>query len=116
MLASVLVPLLGHLLAYYGEANYERFLALSSFLIGSAHVIFLVLKQQVGSDGVLANQWMLVMPCLTIGCGHALQATVSGPLVNKIVSKKLIPKVFSLMKITEGCILAAALYVYGHVR
>ena len=88
MLASILVPLLGHLLAYYGEANYEKFLALASFLIGFAHVLFLILKQKVESDGILTQQYLLVIPCLVIGCGHALQATVVGPLVNKLVSKK----------------------------
>ena len=72
MLASVLVPILGHLLAYYGEHNYEKFLTLSSCLVGAAHVSFLLLKQHVEEDGILTEKYLIVLPCFLIGCGHAL--------------------------------------------
>ena len=53
IVASILVPILGHIIAYYGEDNYEKFLALAPACIGLGHVVFLVLKDYVGPDGIL---------------------------------------------------------------
>lgn len=47
IVASVLVPIQGHLLSYFGQSYYEKFLAFAMSLILIAHLMFLALLEFV---------------------------------------------------------------------
>ena len=61
----------------------------------------------------------MAIPILFIGIGHAMEATIQGPIVNKYVDSKdkdVIPQIFSMLKIFEGLVLSIAVYANGHIR
>ena len=124
MTGSITVPIFGQILSCFGEKHFELFCALSMSLIALAHVVFfyfnyLAIPTATPNAKLLTHEqqgWVFI-PVLIIGFGHALQAALTGPLVNKIVpDKKLQPTVLSTMKIFEGCTIAFFTYVNGHIR
>mmetsp|Transcript_11587 Transcript_11587/g.17532 ORF Transcript_11587/g.17532 Transcript_11587/m.17532 type:complete len:355 (-) Transcript_11587:165-1229(-) len=129
--SSFAVPLFGHLLSYFGEGSYEMFLGVSNIAVFACQAMFLGIiefhngghlfgapKAEVGP----AKEMSLILisiPILSLGVGHAMQATLQGPIVNKIVGSNnpaIIPQVFSTMKIFEGLILSISMYLNGHIR
>ena len=75
IVASVLVPIQGHLLSYFGQTYYEKFLAFAMSLILVAHFMFLSLFEFV-VDGKIQKQWTIIVPILLIGFGHSMMATL----------------------------------------
>lgn len=116
IVASVLVPIQGHLLSYFGQTYYEKFLAFAMSLILVAHFMFLALFEFV-VDGKIQKQWTIIVPILFIGFGHSMMATLQGPIVNKLCEdKSMIPLIFSKMKIFEGISISVMMYSTGLVR
>ena len=127
MVASVTIPIFGNILTYAGEKHFEKFRKYNSFLreklcfdivilgmvlIVSAHGLFRLFQ-----DLNMKGEWFVVQPILVLGLAHALVTTMQGTLVNKLITnKKLIPQVFSTMKIFEGVGISIAIYANGHIR
>ena len=53
VMASFVVPLFGHLLAYLGSETYEKLLALSTLFVASAHIFFIGVYVYIGEGGSL---------------------------------------------------------------
>ena len=93
-------------------------------LIATAHSFFFYFTEEsepteVKDYGNLPKAFhpYVVIPIILIGFGHALQATLGGPMVNKIVpDKKEQARALSTMKIFEGSSIAFFTYVNGHMR
>ena len=84
-------------------------------MIALAHCLFLFFYEEYTKTNF--HQAFIFVPILFIGFGHALNATLNGPIVNKVLAnQKLIPRVFSLMKILEGLVLSLGMYINGYIR
>ena len=95
MTGSITVPIFGQILSCFGEKYFENFAAVSMGLIMLAHRVFfffnsLAIPTAIPNNKLLDHEqqgWVFI-PVLIIGFGHALQAALTGPLVNKIVPDK----------------------------
>ena len=127
--ASIVVPIFGQLLAYFGESTYEFFFVFAFGMVFSAHsfLFFLnfnavrVFNKDTGESsnyGTLPESmhWLCILPIFAIGIGHALNSTLAVPMVNKVVARKQHPEVLSTIKILEGCNISLFMYVYGAIR
>ena len=86
LLASVTVPLFGHLLTLAGESWYEFCCGISLLSVLLAHVVFLLMNELcVDAQGQLTHFYVVIIPIVLIGFGHSLTATLLGPAVNKVV-------------------------------
>jgi hypothetical protein len=112
IVASVAVPIFGNILSYAGEKHFELFQALALFFIAAGQILFRTLQ-----NAGIKSELRILIPILFLGLGHALFTTLQGSLVKKLCDNpKLIPKIFSILKILEGTSISITIYANGLIR
>lgn len=86
LLASVMVPLFGQLLAIVGTSYYLWFSTASMSLVCTAHILFFLFFEDLGADGKLLTPHLILIPVVCISLGHTFLSTLQTPIINQYVS------------------------------
>ena len=117
MLSSILVPLFGHTLTFVSAQNYTLFCIFGMVLIGGAHVIFLLLLEDLNKGGHLNQVWIIFIPIIMITFAHTIFSTLQVPITKlNCSSEDHIPKLLSLSKICEAVSISLTMMATGHLR